>query len=95
MFRKALGIGLILLMAGCGSARMSTTVFDKEGNVVSKSEIKYTVIGSRKLESVDVDISAGKAKIGKQSASSGALTKLVEDTAKVFAGATGGLVVPK
>lgn len=92
--KKYILIVIICCITGCGTARMTTTIFDNEGNVVSKNEIKYTVIGSRKLSAIDIDIKEGRAKIGKQSGSSGAMGKILSSIAKVSAGATGKKLVP-
>lgn len=95
------GIVILGLATGCGSVRMSKIEFDSTGSVVSKSEIKYNVIGSRTLGKADVNLLKGTAKIGKQSADSGKLGELLSNAGKLMietskiiaAGTVGGVVV--
>ncbi len=56
---------------GCRSTNFKKVELDKEGNVVSISEIGSTVLGTRKVSDFSVDLSKGKAAFGNSAGKAG------------------------
>lgn len=71
------------MLIGCGSASMTTTEFDSDGNITSIHKVKYSRFGSGELKAIEVDIQNGTAKIGEQKGNAGKLAETALNLSEV------------